>query len=227
MEIILTIATILGGIAAIWFFWDKTRTVDWSRIRLTRAKLAVSKKDELVIDRPAECSSSSADFPKTFEPEFPLIVREYIAEYFSEYHLPLARDIHGDWALFGNPDTQFPVLCFGDFFGNGKPDYATFVLKNDKPRWQVVVIPNQNAKRRTPITLANGDGMPQNMYIRTVKPGSYRPINDKGYSTSDAEGRKVLKLRRDGINLGTFESADAIYYWDKPKRQFIEVWMSD
>jgi len=227
MELVLAISTILGGIAAIWYFWDKSRTVDWSRIRLSRAKLANSQRAELELSGQSEGFAGLDNSSKTFEPTFPSIVGGSVAEHFPEYRLPVLTDIRGDWALFGDPHTLFPFFCRGDFFGNGKEDYAVFILNDKTQCWQVVVVPHQNTNRKTPVVLASGDGMAQNMYIQTLRPGRYRTINDKGYSISDPEGRKVLRLRRDGINLGTFESADAVYYWDKSKRQFIEVWMSD
>jgi hypothetical protein len=227
MEVILAVATLLGGISAIWYFWEKARSINWSQVRLSRAKLERKNKAKFVIAHSDADSSIVGLWPNTQEPIFPEILVKTVAAFFPDFHLPTTKDIQWDWALYGNPDTLFPFFCSGDFFGIRQIAYAGFILHNDESKWNVIVIPQIRTDPHQPIVLESGFGKPQNMFIQAVKPGRYRTIYDKGYSISSLKAPRIIRLHRDAINLGTFESADAIYYWNKRKKQFTEVWLSD
>lgn len=47
METVLAIATLLGGVAAVWFFWDKRRVIAaWFKVRASDAVNPLSLSDD-------------------------------------------------------------------------------------------------------------------------------------------------------------------------------------
>ena len=218
MELILWIAGILGLIPTIWFLYDKFRLHIWKKPEFKRTRTYVS-------DAFPEEEESNEFFAhgkrvhsvEGVEPRFPPEVIAAVGKAFPAYRLPTAADMRDDWAYYGDPDRLAPYYCSGDFLGSGKTDHALIILRNRQPGYKVVVLTHLPDGEVQPIELFESDESFQNMYVRTIKPGRYQTIDQP----------KVLRLRRDGINSGMFESSDSVYYWDKRKKKFVQVWMSD
>ena len=217
MDVILIICTILGGIAAIWFFCDKARATEWKP--RTRPSNNPAKSDS---GHKLTPEKSSDPFPvKGFN--FPESVEKAVAKLLPEYRIPNSDDLTGDWASAFNPKTLEPFLCRGDFTGMGREEYAFFVIGRSSGRFKVVVLGKDSKGFDQIYHLTEGSGPYYNMYVFPVSPGTYRIsriIRKHG-------GPKVLKISRRGINVGTYESADCIYYWEENSERFVAQWMSD
>ena len=73
------------------------------------------------------------------------------------------------------------------------------------------------------IELESGDGHPRNRFLRTLGPGP-QPVSRIIWKDG---GPRTLHLKRDAIELGTFESASCAYYWDEETESFAQQWLSD
>ena len=119
---------------------------------------------------------------------------------------------------------MFPFFCSGNFRGYGEQDCAVFLLNTDRPSYMVVAGIRKNGKMEL-MELTHGGALPQNLFLRIVPAGTYRP----GKSTQQVGLPIVRRLRltADGINFGSFESADCIFYWNPRASGFERVWISD
>ena len=196
LQVILIVATIVGGIAGAWFLWEKARTVDWMRPVFRRAR---SSPDSHSL---APQSSAVPSRPFSTNPQFTAEVVEAIRRHFPQFRLPSSSDIVGDWALYADPETRAPFFCVGDFTGSGNQEFALFILKPTEKDYKAVALTRDPSGNLTPHVLTSGKGSPHNMFVQTVKPGNYRPdpiVLKLGSSRN-------VRLKSEGITLGTFET---------------------
>ncbi len=217
MDVILIICTILGGIAAIWFFYDKTRAAEWEP--RTRPSKNPPKSASSYMLTPEKSSDPLA--VKRFN--FPKSVGKAVDDLLPEYRVPNSDDLTGDWASAFNPKTLEPILCRGDFTGKGHEEYAFFIIGKASDRFKVVVVGKDSEGFDQVYHLTEGSGPYYNMYVFPISPGTYR-ISRIIWKHG---GPKVLKLSQNGINVGTYESADCIYYWEENSERFVAQWMTD
>lgn len=208
-QLVLAIATLIGGIAGLWFFYDKLRTIDWKRPTFEGATSEGQ-------------SGTAVSWPRGTKPDFPSEIKAAILRSCPQFRLPEESDIIGEWAKYGDPLTLEPFFCSGDFTGIGSTEYAVFLLGESDKTYKVVVLTRNKLSGLEPHEVVSGLGVPQNMFLSRVKPGNYRP----GPSVRKL-GSRTIRLRRDGISFGTFESASSILYWNKRRKSFTQVWMSD
>jgi hypothetical protein len=202
-EAVLAGATLIGGAAGIWYFVREFRTIKWSRPVFRRAAHGAPRL-------------ADGDLP------FPLAVIEAVERCVPGWRLPGVRDLHGDWGEYLDFPMLGPLLCTGDFTGSGGTEYAVFVLGNDerRPSYKVLALTSESGDLVAHELLA-GEHEPQNMFVKTMDAGYYRRSE---LVRGDGEP-SVVHLKRQGISLGTFESAASLVYWDGQK--FKQVWMSD
>ena len=200
IEAVLGVATVLGGVAAAWFFWDKARTVKWRRPHF---------------------STSPPTRTITKNPIFPDEVEYAVDRAFPDYRLPGRADMQGDWAEYGDMESLSPFMCVGDFTGCGGKEYALFVLGRDQAQYKAIAFTRNGSDELVPHELQEGTGLPTRYFLRTVEPGYYRPGPSAWYFGLP----RIVRLKHQGINIGMFESADRLLYWDGAK--FVETWMSD
>ena len=215
MERLLAICTILGGIAAVIYFIEKLSAVEWRRPNFERSPL--------LITLPRLSPSDPLEWPANIQLHYPVELIATVSDHLPGLRLPDGRDIRGDWAKYGDPLTLAPFFCSGDFTGSGQTEYATFVLSADDDSYRVVAFVRDKSGHLVVHELQRGDEFVTNRYVTRVAPGKYRPDP----SAIKLGSPSIVRLRRNGINLGTFESADALYYWNKRRNRFMEVWMSD
>ena len=88
MDLVLAIATILGGVTAIWFLVEKARTIRWGRVRFNRNRKTLPQRSEGI------SPSGDPQIAFTFPPELETAVRDG----FSQHRLPTTSDLQHDWA---------------------------------------------------------------------------------------------------------------------------------
>jgi hypothetical protein len=65
------------------------------------------------------------------------------------------------------------------------------------------------------------------MGISVEAPGVKKTACGKGYWNCKTGEPSELNLKQPAISFFRFESSGSIVYWDKTKRQFLQVWTSD
>ncbi len=195
-------ATLIGGVAGIWYIAREVRAIKWSRPVFQR--------------RPASETPRRAerDLP------FPLAVVEAVERCMPDWRLPDVRDLQGDWGEYLDFATLSPLLCTGDFTGSGMTEYAVFVLgKGERPSYKVLALISLNGDLVAHELMAGTT--PQNKFVQTMEPGYHRRSE---LMRGDGEPI-IIHLKRQGILLGTFESGASLVYWDR--KRFKQVGMSD
>ena len=140
-----------------------------------------------------------------------------------DYRVPTLDDLLGDWFESYNEETGFPIVCTGGFTGRAQGECAIFLLGRREARYRVVVFSEDRSGTPILIELESGDGYPRNRFLRTLGPGP-QPVSRIIWKDG---GPRTLHLRRDAIELGTFESATCAYYWDEETESFAQQWLSD
>jgi hypothetical protein len=104
---------------------------------------------------------------------------------------------------------------------SGETEYAVFVLGDDeRPSYKVLALTSANGDLVVHELMADKHS-PENMFLKTMEPGYYR----RSELVRGAGEPSVVHLKGQGINLGTFESADYLVFWDG--HRFKQWWMSD
>jgi hypothetical protein len=168
----------------------------------------------------------ASDLPRsqTFcDSDIPEDVRSAVSILAPEFRVPSNDDLSGNWAQSYCHETGFPIFCTGTFTGRAHGECAIFLLGRQVVRHKVVVFTENQQGSPVLIDLEVGEGYPHDRYLRTLSPGAHqvsRIVWKHG-------GPRTLHLKRDAIELGTFESANCAYYWDEETESFIEQWLSD
>ena len=153
METFLAVATLLGGIAAVWFFIDKARAWHWRR-KAPETLPSPVPISALAIGPIAEVAATVREQAPGYE-----LIRPS-SEASVEGPEPL--DFAGPWS------------CEGDFFGTGDHATALFVLDGERGDYSIIVVGSPTGVEKQLFVLDRGIESPANMYLRTVPPGSYR-----------------------------------------------------
>lgn len=202
MEAILAAATLVGGVAAIWFFIEKARAWRWRR------RAPETLPSPVPISTPTIGPIGEvAETVKIQAPAYELI-------------RPSTGASDGGTEP---PDLVGPWSCEGDFFGTGERATALIVRDGERGGYSVIVIGSPTGIEKQLFVLDRGIESPANMYLSTVPPGSYhvsRVVWKHG-------GPQRIYLRLDGIELGAYESASRVFYWNDADRKFHEQWMTD
>jgi hypothetical protein len=201
VEVLLVVCTILGGVAAVWFFWNKLRAVPW-------------RKPKFIASSPARAIEHDPIF-------FPPEVEYAIEQELPDYRLPAATDMRWDWAKYGDIESLTPFMCSGDFTGRGAKEYAVILVGRQEEKYKIVALTSDGGDDLVLHELMSWSGLPYNHFVKTVEPGYYKP----GPSATQAGSPRIVRIKHQGINWGKFESADNLVYWDG--HRFVEVWTSD
>lgn len=201
MEIVLAIATVIGGIAGGLYLLEKGRDADWGK----------EAPDPLPEPKPVSLHTRSP-----LEP-----LADIINEQLEDFRIVRPRSI----ALYdrdsGPVDFLDPWACKGDFFCLGVDNIALFVVNTRSGEYRLVVL-REDVEQL--ITVAERVGKPANMYIKTVEAGTHK-VSRAVWKHSD--GPKKIHLACDGIEFGTYESAARVFYWEPERGEFREQWVTD
>ncbi|UDF04695.1 hypothetical protein [Asticcacaulis sp. AND118] len=101
----------------------------------------------------------------------------------------------------------------GDFDGDGQAERVVF-WKTDQGRVYIASHLTGSYFQELPTgTLSLSKDMPR-MGLRTVKPGVYKTACVKGYGKTNVKCVKSVTLKRDAIEVFTFEAASTLYVWN-------------
>ncbi len=148
------------------------------------------------------------------------MIQAVVRKRFPGWRLPTRDDLKYDWAQHFDPESLHPLLCRGDFFGDGKDAIAFFVLKKDHFN---VVIAREGWTVIELFHIAEAEALPQCMYLRPVEPGTH----DVGESVwQNEDGPRQVTIPHSGVELGKFESASCLYFWSNAAC-FEHQWITD
>lgn len=140
-----------------------------------------------------------------------------------DFRVPSTEDFSENWAESYSQETGFPIFCTGRFTGRAHGECAIFLLGRRDVRYRVVVFSENQQGLPVLIDLEIGEGFPRSRYLLTRSPGAHKVSR----SIWKHGGPRTLHLKRDAIELGTFESASCAYYWDEETESFVKQWLSD
>lgn len=151
---------------------------------------------------------------------YPAVVQNLVDKRFPGWRLPARCDVFHDWADNFDPDSLSPILARGDFFGDKNDSFAFIIMKDDKYK---IVLARELTGGIQVFELTEGHGLPQCMYIHAVKPGTHRVGESVRHNE---EGPTEVTIKHSGIEVGMFESASCLYFWNDSS-SFLQQWMSD
>jgi len=166
---------------------------------------------------------------KTVEKDFPLFVllpielKTALRRFQPDYRLPDDDDLDGDWLIKAKPDPQAVLYCKGKYINSKVEEYCFFALSKKKEGYKIFVLTENDIGDPYLIELRHNTDSPTRYYVKTVKPGIY-PISPVIWKRG---GKKTLILEKEAIEIGMFESASCIFYWDEEEHKFIEQWIVD
>ena len=175
---------------------------------------------------PEDSSSESAEaFNQAADEKFvvPGDVRAGIALLAPEFRAPGDQDFAAEWAEHFNPNTGFPVLCQGSFTGRAHVEYGLFILGIREVRYKIVVFTEAKSGEPQLFELESDRGQPHGRFVETVEPGTH----SIGREVWEHGGVKTLHLSRQGVMVGSFESAACIFHWDDRTETFKQQWVCD
>ncbi|UGQ47855.1 hypothetical protein [Massilia endophytica] len=141
------------------------------------------------------------------------------------WRLPSTSELNAGWRP--NRDER-GAIANGDFNGDGFPDEAVLLLSLDGTKLGLFVFLSQRQKPFKIHQLANVDGsLLEVMGIAKVPAGTYHTACGKGYWECRKNEASTVPVDTDAIDYFKFESASSYFYWDRRKKTFRRVWISD
>lgn len=152
----------------------------------------------------------------------PIELKIALRRFLPEYRLPDDEDLTDDWLFEAKPDPQSTIYCKGYFTGSETEEYCFFAI-SEREDYKILVLSEDNLGNPHLIELRHSEDSPARYYVKTVKPGNYSisPVIWK------RGGKKTLKLEKEAIEVGMFESASCIFYWSEQEGKFMEQWIVD
>jgi hypothetical protein len=125
-------------------------------------------------------------------------------------------------------DPNHYLMAKADFDGDGKEDSARLLI-NEKENKMGLFVTLSSRKKAGPLLLEAMDDkqMIEIMGIAVVKPGTYKTACGKEYWPCKKGEPSVLRLRNPAIDFFSFASANSYFVWNKERKQFQRIWMSD
>jgi hypothetical protein len=135
----------------------------------------------------------------------------------TKYDLPIREE---------DPYRYLRVIA--DFDGDKITDEARILVNDSKNKMGIFVFLRRNNNYKT-IRLVEYDNKTwaEVIGISIVKPGKYKTACGKGYFDCHEGEPDVLVLKRPGINVFKFESANSFFYWDDSSESFKSIDISD
>lgn len=150
-------------------------------------------------------------------------IEEALAAAAPGYRLPTSADLTGDWGIHYDAASGFPLICEGTFTGRARFEAVLFLLGMGHARYKIVLVTTGQSEKPDIVTIDDQVGHPQSRFVKTLAPG-YHPVSPSAW---EEKGSRGIWLYRSGIEVGTFESATCVYYWDETRRGFLVQWLSD
>jgi len=143
------------------------------------------------------------------------------------FRFPTSTDYSGDWAAF-RAQIAVPFHLTADFNGDGRADQAWLLLADPAPGWALVVFLATPAGSHRVIQLQADSKEDVHRYgIVRADPGRYETACGKGFWTCEADEPAVLSLKLPALQFFVYESASAIFWWDRATGRFRRTWISD
>jgi hypothetical protein len=143
------------------------------------------------------------------------------------YRFPVETDYSGDWMEFR---TKYPTpfVVRADFNGDGVIDEAWLLPARSSRGWGLfAVLGSSNGTRRFIRLEQDRKSQVQRFGLSLVEPGQYKTACGKGYWECARDEPEVLELKSSAFEFFLFESASAMFWWDRRSRSFRRTSISD
>jgi hypothetical protein len=125
------------------------------------------------------------------------------------------RDLHDDRAL----------VARGDFDGDGAPDEARLVVREDGSGAGLVAYVSGTAAVRVLAQLPAGSL--RGVGVLVVRPGRYDTVCGTGAVECEPDDPTSVTLAHDAVEFFRPGGTSVFFYWDPARRAFQPVWVSD
>lgn len=160
---------------------------------------------------------SKASLSKAKDVHIPEDVKEIVGFRYPHYRLPAEKDIEEIKKINGLAEDP-SLQAEGNFLGNGTKGIALILIEKNGPNGMVVLV-SRNEKELNVVEVISPFSGWKTFFIGKAEPGKYDSIW--------LNPIKKLRLIRDAINIGNYESSSLVLYWDKNRKTFKEFAISD
>ena len=142
-----------------------------------------------------------------------------------DWRMPTANELSSSWRSI-NPD-KFSIVR-GDFNGDGVIDEAKLLVRKDGTGIGLFAFVSENGKYKTFLLEEIKNKLQIDAIgIDKVTYGKYKTACGKGYWDCSKEETPEIELTTDSLNLFKYESANSFFYWNKQKKVFNRIWITD
>lgn len=135
------------------------------------------------------------------------------------------EDSYNDWARFNSPNK-----IVNDFNGDGKPDVAQILVKQDSIKGfnLIIQMSGQNLEKQFVLD-KNEDVTPQSVSIELLEPSEkiWKSACAKGYWDCEIGEIREFKIMRPSIQFCYIESSCTVYLWSDRNSNFTKIPLSD
>jgi hypothetical protein len=157
----------------------------------------------------------------------PTTLHATLKKRFPEYRIAKSIDQKTndpEWDKYNNKEQQCLTVASGDFDGDDKVDFASFIVKKgtSTPKLIVALWRNRNwSINELPIWNQHIAGC----YVETTEPGTYEHTMSYEFKSSNTNERERVTAKNTSIIAGRVESTGVVYVYDKD--HWLYVWVSD
>ena len=143
------------------------------------------------------------------------------------WRFPNKSDYRDDWQAF-RKSVPLPYHVRVDLDGDGvKDDVWILIPTTEHGQGLFVFLRDKSGKPRVVRLDRSSDYAPQIMYLSEIAPGRYKTACGKGYFDCTAGEPALLRLTHPGIMYALYEGASSVFYWNRRRKEFARVWLSD
>lgn len=144
----------------------------------------------------------------------------------SGWRMPTTSELSDDWRV---KYLHRQAVVEGDFNGDGITDQSMLLISERGYGLGLFAFLSQKGHTFKVYKLdeIKDTSILQVMGIAKVSPGRYKTACGKGYWDCKKSEPSELSIKYDAIDFFKVESANSYFYWDKKRKFFKRIWISD
>ncbi len=122
------------------------------------------------------------------------------------------------------------TIVNGDFNADGLADQARLLVREDEKGFGLFAFISQPDSTKQTLLLdeTNEKSLLPYIGIKKAEPGKYKTACGKGYGPPCKKDEpSEIEIKTEAIDFFITESSNAIIYWDKEKKTFRKIWVSE
>jgi hypothetical protein len=142
------------------------------------------------------------------------------------WRFPNKSDYRDNWQEF-RKKVPMPYHVRIDLNGDGIKDDVWILIPTTGQGQGLFVFLGQKSEKPRVVKLDQSEDAAQSMYLSEIGPGRYKTACGKGYIDCAVGEPAMLRLAHSGIVYAMYESASSVFYWNRRRKEFTRVWLSD